>query len=117
MTPERPVILNPLPPPARLGGPRGLPPVPAVYPSPAREAVIGDGQPVEVAAVAAPAAPPPVARPAADRWQPLRDALGRCDGRGMIERAMCEQGARLAHCDGYWGNAPLCPAGRTEFGQ
>lgn len=89
--------------------------VAVTYPMPPREMIIGDGRstepPVRVAAVTA-----PVAR-AADRWQPLRDALGRCGSLGMLDRAMCEQGARLAHCDGFWGHVALCPPGRTEFGQ
>jgi hypothetical protein len=59
----------------------------------------------------------PVAAPV-DRWQPLKDALARCAGRdGVIQRATCEQSARLAHCDGYWGASTLCPAVRTEYGQ
>jgi hypothetical protein len=36
---------------------------------------------------------------------------------GLIERAVCEQGARLANCDGYWGTVALCPAGRSDYGQ
>lgn len=51
-----------------------------------------------------------------DAWQPLREALASCArSGGLWQRATCEQAARLAHCDGYWGNFPLCPSGRTEF--
>lgn len=61
---------------------------------------------------------PQAASPAADRWQALRDELAGCAARpGWFERATCAQGARLAHCDGYWGDVALCPAGRTEYGQ
>ena len=56
--------------------------------------------------------------PAVDRWQPLRDSLAGCGSAdGLLQRAMCEQRARLAHCDGQWGEVTLCPAGRTEYGQ
>jgi hypothetical protein len=59
-----------------------------------------------------------VPRVAQDPWQPLREALAGCaKAQGLWERATCEQRFRLAHCDGYWGNVPLCPSGRTEFGQ
>lgn len=95
---------------------RQAPPVAVPVPLavPAREALVtSDGQNVD------PPAPPP-AVPAApvDPWQPLRDALGACARSGGVwERATCEQRARLAYCDGSWGNAALCPSGRTEFGQ
>jgi hypothetical protein len=75
-----------------------------------------------------PAAPPPSLEPPVvaertvvaptDRWQPLRAQLAACGtADGVFQRAMCEQGARLKHCDGQWGETPLCPAGRTEYGQ
>jgi hypothetical protein len=88
--------------------------IPVTFPMPAREAVItGDGQSVDPPA---PPAEPPRAQ--VDPWQPLRDALFACARlSGVWERATCEQRARLAHCDGYWGNVALCPSGRTEFGQ
>ena len=72
---------------------------------------------VNAACLHAPPPPVTVARPAPDRWQALRDQLGGCVALGLFERAMCEQRARLQHCDGYWGHVGLCPAGRTEFGQ
>ena len=73
----------------------------------------------EAPTVVAITAPAPVLAPAVvDRWQPLKDALGRCtSSSGVFERASCEQGARLAHCEGYWGQQPLCPAARTDYGQ
>jgi hypothetical protein len=61
---------------------------------------------------------PPMPSPAADRWQSLRGALAQCGAvNGAIGRAMCEQEARLAHCDGYWGLVSACPTTRSEFGQ
>ncbi len=60
------------------------------------------------------AAPPPVS----DRWQPLRSALAQCGSvSATIARAMCEQEARLAHCDGFWGLVAACPTTRSEYGQ
>lgn len=76
------------------------------------EPIVAAGPVPMVVAQAAPIASP------RDRWQPLKDALARCASRsGLLERATCEQGARIAHCDGAWGEAALCPAGRTDFGQ
>ena len=99
----------------RAAANRGAGVVAVTYPLPPRDAIIGDGRsaepPVRVAAVS-----PPVPR-SVDRWEPLRDALGHCTSLGMLDRAMCEQGARLTHCDGFWGHVALCPQGRTEFGQ
>jgi hypothetical protein len=70
----------------------------------------------KVVAITAPA--PALAPAVVDRWQPLKDALDRCTARsGIFERASCEQGARLAHCEGYWGQQLLCPAARTDYGQ
>jgi hypothetical protein len=88
--------------------------VPVTYPLPARESiVIDDGRSVDP-----PAPPPEESRAPADPWQALRDSIGACArSANLWERATCEQGARLAHCDGHWGNVALCPAGRTEFGQ
>lgn len=84
---------------------------PATGSTPPREpVVIEDGQHAEAPPVPA-AVPGPV-----DSWQPLRDALAACSrSSGLWERATCEQRARLAHCDGYWGNFLLCPSGRTEY--
>ena len=89
--------------------------VPVTSAMPARDAAAtGDAQSMD------PPSPPPAAAPPApvDPWQTLRDALGACARSGGVwERATCEQRARLAHCDGYWGSIALCPSGRTEFGQ
>jgi hypothetical protein len=77
----------------------------------AETAPVAAQAPVVVAQVSAPA-------PSRDRWQPLRDALSRCGARsGMFERATCELGARLAHCDGAWGETALCPVARSDYGQ
>lgn len=87
-------------------------PATALTPPPVR-AVVAES-PVVVAAAAPPVAPalPP------DRWAPLRSALGQCTGRpGIFERASCEQAARIAHCADFWGQTPLCPAGRQDYGQ
>jgi hypothetical protein len=55
-------------------------------------------------------APAPVAvePPRPDRLQQLNGALGRCKGRDLIARAVCEQRARLQYCDGYWDQVPQC---------
>jgi hypothetical protein len=95
---------------------RAAPPAPAVVASPpvdaASEPVRAEPAPLVVAA--APSSPPP----ATDRWQPLRSAVARCASiSGLIPRAMCEQEARLAHCDGFWGVVAACPVQRTEYGQ
>lgn len=91
-----------------------------VRPPPVEAAVpIAQEAPAEPVVVAA---PPPQApeppRAVADPWQPLRAALSACSRvQGLWDRATCEQSARLASCDGHWGAVPLCPAGRTDFGQ
>lgn len=55
---------------------------------------------------------------APDRWEQLRASLAQCGAvGGTIAQAMCEQEARLAKCDGFWGLVPSCPVRRTEFGQ
>jgi hypothetical protein len=77
---------------------------------------------VDVGRSEAPA--PPVAPvqatapPVSDRWQPLRSALAQCGSvNGAIGRAMCQQEARLAHCEGFWGLVADCPTTRSEYGQ
>ena len=55
--------------------------------------------------------------PPVDRFDGLRIALAGCGGRGLFDRAVCEQQARLEHCAGYWGTAPLCPSGRYDHTQ
>jgi len=100
----------------RPSGARGLPAVPVTYAMPPREAILGDGQGVN-----SPDAPGPeaVSVPAAepDRWQVLRSELHRCQPLGLFDRATCEQRARLAHCDSYWGHVALCPSQRAESGR
>jgi hypothetical protein len=96
---------------AQRSAPAVATPVPTT-PIPEHEVAVGGGQGAD------PPAPPPEPPVPVDPWQTLRDALGACArSSGLWERATCEQGARLAHCDGYWGNVALCPSGRMEFGQ
>ena len=53
-----------------------------------------------------------------DRWLALKSALARCGSvNGAIGRAMCEQEARLAHCEEFWGLVAVCPTTRSEYGQ
>lgn len=90
--------------------------IPVVVAASSRESVIDDrrGEVPAPPVARVPSMPPPVT----DRWQPLRSALAQCGyGDGAIARAMCEQEARLAHCDGYWGLVAVCPTTRSEFGQ
>jgi len=58
-------------------------------------------------------APPPVPRavPRPDRWQVLQETIAGCGRVGFFDGVVCEQKARLAACDGYWGQAPQCPSG------
>ena len=58
---------------------------------------------------------PPAAPPKPNRITQLNDALARCAGQNLISRAVCEQRARLQHCEGYWGQVPQCPGGRSNF--
>ena len=115
-----PKAVVPLPagePAARTGVRAGVTPatLPAT-PTPPRDAAVAEAPRVEAApSPAMPVSPAPMP---ADPWQPLRQALGACSrSSGLWERATCEQTARLAHCDGYWGNVTLCPVGRTDYGQ
>lgn len=109
------VIAN-APSPARgqARGPAGIPVVIATQqPS---VSVIDDARSEAPAPPVAPiqATPPPVS----DRWQPLRSALAQCGAvNGTIGRAVCEQEARLAHCEGFWGLVTFCPTTRSEYGQ
>jgi hypothetical protein len=61
----------------------------------------------------APVPPPAPAKP--DRIAQLSDALARCVGMDLIQRAVCEQRARLQHCEGYWGQVAQCPGGRAAL--
>jgi hypothetical protein len=42
----------------------------------------------------------------------LRNAFTQCPKDDVLKRAFCEQGARIALCDGLWGSVPQCPAQR-----
>jgi len=66
----------------------------------------------------APPLPAPAPRAAtADRGQFLATALARCGG-DFLARTVCEHRARAQHCDGQWGQLPLCPAGvANDHGQ
>lgn len=110
---RRVTTIAPLPARGPAGGPTAIP---VVVAAPARASAIDDGL-GEVAAQPV-ARIPSMPSPVSDRWQPLRIALAQCGPvDGAIGRAMCEQAARLAHCDGYWGLVALCPTTRSEFGQ
>jgi hypothetical protein len=113
--PMKPRVATAAPLPARdlARGPVAVPVIFAVQPG---EAVVDAGRSEAPAppAVLAQALPPPVS----DRWQPLRSALAHCGSvNGPIGRAMCEQEARLAHCEGFWGLVAVCPITRSEYGQ
>jgi hypothetical protein len=113
--PVTPRVAAAAPLPARAPG-RGPVAIPVVVAAQPVETVVDVGRSEAPVPPVAPvqATPPPVS----DRWQPLRGALAQCGAvNGAIGRAMCEQEARLAHCDGYWGLVALCPTTRSEFGQ
>ena len=95
---------------------RGAAAIPVVLAAQPGEAVANVGRSELPTLPVAPvqALPPPVA----DRWQPLRSALAHCGSvNGAIGRAMCEQEARLGHCEGFWGLVAVCPTTRSEYGQ
>lgn len=105
-----------VPAPSRPSGARGVAAVPVTYAMPPRETITRDGQGMDAPDAPAPAAvKAPAAEP--DRWQALRNDLDRCQPLGIFDRATCEQRARLAHCDSYWGHAALCPSLRAESGR
>lgn len=113
--PVTPRVTTAAPLPAR-GPARGPVAIPVVLAAQPGEAVVdvgrGEAPPPPVAPVQA--LPPPVS----DRWQPLKSALAQCGSvNGAIGRAMCEQEARLAHCEGFWGLVAVCPTTRSEYGQ
>jgi hypothetical protein len=113
--PVTPHVTTAAPVPAR-GPARGTVAIPVVLAAQSAEAASDDGRGDAPAPPVAPVeAPPP---PVSDRWQPLRSALAQCGSvNGAIGRAVCEQEARLAHCEGFWGLVAVCPATRTEYGQ
>lgn len=93
---------------SRAGASRGELAMPVAYPAAARDLILGDGQSVD------PSVPMQIAEPM-DRWQPLRDALAACAAQsGVLARAVCEERARIAGCDSYWGHVALCPAARSD---
>lgn len=103
-----------------------VPPPPAPAPAPRRAARPRPSAPpeprndVDVSAMPDLPAPAPVvvAPPAVkvaappDRATRLRSAFSACSQADIIERAMCQQRARVEMCDGFWGQLPQCPAQR-----
>ena len=69
--------------------------------------------PAPAPVVAAVAPPPPAVRPP-DRMQLLAQAFAQCPTDGVLARMVCEQKARIQYCDGYWGQASLCPNGAPD---
>ncbi len=67
-------------------------------------------------AVVAAAPPPHRRRGPLDRMQLLTQAFSQCPQDGALARMVCEQKARIQYCDGYWGQAPLCPNGVPDRG-
>jgi hypothetical protein len=106
-----PAALPPLPESMRSGGARAGAAVQVAFAAPARELVVGDGQSADPPV--APVAEPAVA-PAPDHLQALRADLDSCRPLGVLDRAVCEQRARIGHCDSYWGHVPDCPQWRNE---
>jgi hypothetical protein len=95
---------------------RVLAAIPVVLAAQPAESALDDGRGETPAPPVAPIRATPL--PVSDRWQPLRSALAQCGSvNGAIGRAMCEQEARLAHCDGFWGLVEVCPTTRSEYGQ
>lgn len=89
---------------------------------PADESVAMPAPEVPVAPTIVAEAPKPapvaVVPAPADRLDALGVTLVACGARdGLFDRAVCEQQARLDHCAGYWGNAPICPSGRYDHTQ
>jgi hypothetical protein len=89
---------------------RVVKPAPAPIVAPAPE-VRPEPAPAPVIVAAAP--PPPAVRPP-DRMQLLSQAIAQCPNDGVWARMVCEQKARVQYCDGYWGQAPLCPNGLPD---
>jgi hypothetical protein len=94
-------------------------PHPAAKPhASARKPVIApETVPARIAAPAAilqPVAPPvaPAAPQPADRRTQLRERFAQCTMSDVLEKAFCEQRARVDLCDGLWGSVPQCPPQR-----
>ena len=49
-----------------------------------------------------------------DRWQLMKEAMGRCAGETFFKRVTCEQAVGLQYCEGYWGRVPQCPSGPSK---
>jgi hypothetical protein len=122
-----PALVEPAPPPAAEPQPaqRRDPPRPArseprpvaLPEAPAASAPVLES-PVVAEPVAAPPPPPPAPPKARDRWDALRESLAACRSQGnILERAMCEQGARIRHCTEHWDVVELCPSGRPAITQ
>jgi hypothetical protein len=113
--PLTPHVTTAAPVPAR-GPARGPVAIPVALAALPGEGASDDGRSEVPAPPVAPVEVPPP--PVPDRWQPLRSSLAQCGSvSGTIGRAVCEQEARLAHCEGFWGLVAVCPTTRSEYGQ
>jgi outer membrane biosynthesis protein TonB len=63
-----------------------------------------------------PVAPPPPPKPAPppSRETQLATAFAACTSPDALEKAICQQRARVDLCEGYWGLVPQCPARRES---
>jgi hypothetical protein len=93
----------------------------AVVPRPRRKAPPAPAAPPVVVIAPtipepAPVAPPPPPRPAPppSRETLLATAFAACTSPDALEKAICQQRARVDLCEGYWGLVPQCPARRES---
>jgi hypothetical protein len=67
--------------------------------------------PAPILALVAPPVAPKASQPP-DRRTQLRDRFAQCTMSDVLEKAFCEQRARVDLCDGLWGSVPQCPPQR-----
>lgn len=84
----------------------------------AREPSEPEPPPVETPPPEPPPPPVVVAEPPLDPHRQMMERIARCANASPLDRFVCDQRARLAYCDGRWGQVPDCPSGRTgDYGQ
>lgn len=116
-TPTAPAPMAPIVVPAEIDVGPAPHPVAKPHANVRKPVIAPDTVPTRIAAPAAiaPIVAPPVAPKAtqpADRRTQLLNRFAQCPSSDVLERAFCEQRARIELCDGLWGSVPQCPAQR-----
>jgi hypothetical protein len=106
-----PDSVEPLPvEPSHVVAPRPKHKAPPAPPAPPVEVIM----PTIPAPAPEPPPPPPKPAPPPTRESQLAAAFAACTSSDALEKAICQQRARVDFCEGYWGLVPQCPARRES---